>query len=191
MIKCRRFPQRSLETIAHARSPSAKAIHRLFPAVGAKPDTTGFSARVARVRSIWLRDESRRQHLVSGDHLRGSDPRIAAAVRMGAEYRDLCRGMVGLRRSFASGLDHAVRHVWHGLGSDLDRSRQCPSVHRVRADLDRCARIRPPPAAADPVVRRRRAVAGAVPRSERRGFVGHPRAFELRHHHRLYLGNGV
>ena len=153
---------------------------------------TGLSALVCPdpAKSV-ERDESRRQYIVPRDHLCGGNPRIAAAVRLGAEHRDLCGGVVGLCRSAACRVRHAVRHVRVGLRSDLDRSCQRDPVHCFRGDLDRRAGVRSPQAAMDPAVRRRRALAGAVPHPGDRGLLGSAHAVLLGHHHRLYLGNGL
>ncbi len=154
----------------------------------------GYQHSFARTRPGYKsveRDESRRQYIVPGDHLRGSDPRIAAAVRLGAEHRDLCRGVVGLCRPAARRLGHAVRHVRFGLRSDLDRSRQCDPVHRLRGDLDRRAGVRSSQAAMDPAVRRRRALARAVPHPGDPRLLGPAYAALIGHHHRLHLGDGL
>ena len=153
---------------------------------------TGFPA-IASPYPVNLveRDEFRRQHIIPRDHLRGSDPRIAAAVRLGPEHRHHGRGVVGLCGPAAGRLGHAVRPVRFGIRTDLDRSRQRGSVHGLCADLDGRARIRSSPAAADPAVRRRRAVAHRVSHIGRSRFLGRARARQLRHYHRLHLGDGV
>ena len=98
----------------------------------------------------------------------------------------------GFARSAARRFRHAVRHVRFGPRSDLDRSRQRDPVHRLCADLDRRAGVRSSQAAADPAVRRRRAVAGRLPPpGDRRTSWDLRVLLSVRHHHRLHLGNGV
>ncbi len=112
----------------------------------------------ALIRSIWSNaDESRRQHVIPRNDLRGSDPRIAAAVRLGAEHRHHRGGVVGVCAFVARRFRGAVRPVRFGARRNLDRSRQRHSVHRLCAHLDRRARIRSSAPAADTPVRRRRA----------------------------------
>src|SRR5665213_326796 len=69
-----------------------------------------------RPRCTWAiaTDEPRRQHPLHGDDLRGGDPRIAAAVRVGAKYPNLRGRMVGFCPFDPRRLDRAVRHVWLG-----------------------------------------------------------------------------
>jgi hypothetical protein len=63
------------------------AIHLLF-AAGRYSGDDGFVARFPA--NFVERDESRRQYLIPGDHLCGSNPWIAAPVRLGTEHHDSC-----------------------------------------------------------------------------------------------------
>jgi hypothetical protein len=135
--------------------------------------------------------ESRRQHAVARYHLRRSNPWIAAAIRLGAEYRTDRRSLVGICPSAACRLGDRVRPLWHRLRSDLDRSRQCPPLHLVRRHLDRRATVRSPRGEAGHAVRRRRVMAGRRPHPRLRQFVRSARATLVRHHHCLYLGDGI
>ena len=89
------------------------------------------------------------------------DPRTAAAVRLGPEFADPRRGLVGMRAPDAGRFDRAVRHVWRGVAGDLDRLRQCTAVPVLCRDLDRRARVRRAQAAA---AGDRRRVAGLADR---------------------------
>ena len=73
----------------------------------------GDTAADQHPRYMWAvaTDESRRQHPLHGDDLRGGDPRIAAAVRLGAEHGDPRGRLVGLCASDPRRLGRAVRHV--------------------------------------------------------------------------------
>ena len=137
------------------------------------------------------RDESRRQYTLPGDHLCGGDPRIASVVRLGPEHRDLRRGVVGLCRFAACRVRRAVRHVRFGLRPHLHRSRQRSSVYGVCFYLDRSAGIRSSQAAVGSPVRRRGALARALPRPEHREYMEPACPSQLGHHHCLYLGSGV
>ena len=136
-------------------------------------------------------DESRRQHPLHGDDLRRGDPRIAAAVRLGAEHGDPRRRLVGLRASDPRRLGRAVRHVRLGARPDHHRSRQRAAVHRLRGDLDRRARVRRPSGRAGLSGHRRGAVAAGLPPAGARRGGRCARADRLRHHHRLHLAHGL
>lgn len=155
------------ETIEWYHSTIVARIHRLFAAAALCGQWRGFNRRFPISGAPVERDESRRQHTVPCHHLRRGDPRIAAAVRVGAEHRDHRSGVVGLRASAARRLNHAVRPVRLRARPDLHRPRQQPAVHRLRHDLDQRARLRPSQAAADPAVRRRRVLARRLPAADR------------------------
>src|ERR1700722_417202 len=93
-------------------------------------------------------NEYRRQLAVPDCNLCRSHARLVASIRLGPEYADPCRGVVGMRPFDALGLYRAVRHVWLGVRSHLDRSRQCDTVPGLWGDLDGRARVRPAGAAA-------------------------------------------
>ena len=189
------LPRRS----KHCRNHSAACAGRgtlftdCFPALRVIAGRDGFSQDRLPSRSVWRNAMNLDVNtLVPRDHLRGSDPRIAAAVRLGAKYRDHGRSLVGLCASVARRLGDAVRSLRLGIRSDLDRSRQRAPVHLLCRDLDRRAAVRSSPAAAGIAVRRRRAVADRLPHSRLRRLVRCARAaLELGHHHRLHLGHGV
>ena len=136
-------------------------------------------------------DEPRRQHAVHGDDLCRGNPRLAAAVRLGAEHSDLRRLLVGFRASDPCRLDRAVRHVRLGARLDHHRSRQRVAVHRLRGDLDRRARVRRPPGRAGLSGNRRGALAAGLPSAGAGRRFDAARADRLRNHHRLYLAHGL
>ena len=167
--------------------------HSLIVSSGALiPTMKGLSAIVCLRPAVRVeRDESRRQYAAPRHHIRRSAPRTAPAVRLGPEYRNLWRGLVGLCALVASGFGHAVRPLRRGIGSGIDRSCQHPVVDLLCRDVDGCARFRSSPAAADSVVRGCRALADRLPYPGLCPCLRCTRAHELGHHHDLYLGDGI
>ena len=85
-------------------------------------------ARAPRSRAGGMHG-TRRQHAFPRHHLCRGHARPAAAVCLDSELGHSCGRLVGLRAPAARRLGGAVRHVRHGAGRDLHRSRQCGAVH--------------------------------------------------------------
>src|SRR5215471_2000602 len=98
------------ETIEWYHGTIVERIHRLLSAVALRGRRGGFIRcfPIPTSSAPVECNESRRQHLVPCHHLRRGDPRIAPAVRVGAEYCDNSGGVVGLCASAARRLNHAV-----------------------------------------------------------------------------------
>ena len=148
------------------RRPVPTYIHQLFP-TQTLGMAQGRAASAPAASSADGTDGTRRQHALSRHDLRRGHARPAAAVRLDPEFRHSRGRLVGLRASAARRLGRAVRHVRHGVGRDLDRSRQRRAVHRLRGDLVGRARVRRPRAGADVSRRRRGALAARLPHAVR------------------------
>ncbi len=134
-----------LETITAHWQAVIRHIHHFFAWPGSIRNAWGLEGpNPGPCKWAIATDEPRRQYPLHGDDLCGGDPRIAAAICLGAEHRDPRGRLVGLCASDPRRFGRAVRHVRHGARPDHHRSCQCAAVHRLRGDLDRRARVRRP-----------------------------------------------